>query len=53
MLPNSDLALFIKICERTKLQCLIEVHTEQELERVLKLGDTLKNHIIGINNRDL
>ncbi len=34
------------------MQCLIEVHTIAELERMLLLPD-LENHILGINNRDL
>jgi indole-3-glycerol phosphate synthase len=32
--------------------CLIEVHTEAELSRVLQL-EGLENHLLGINNRDL
>ena len=32
------------------LDCLVEVHTEKELKKVLKLKDVA---LIGINNRDL
>lgn len=32
--------------------CLIEVHTEGELSRVLQLQG-VEGHILGINNRDL
>jgi indole-3-glycerol phosphate synthase len=32
--------------------CLIEVHTEAELARVLQL-EGLEAHLLGINNRDL
>lgn len=35
------------------MQCLVEVHTIAELERILKLSCLDKNCMLGINNRDL
>ena len=35
------------------LQCLVEVHTIAELERILKLQVLDRNCMLGINNRDL
>ena len=52
VLPNSDMEYLIKSARSVGLQCLIEVHTVGELERVLKLGD-LEGCMLGINNRDL
>ncbi|KAK9824683.1 hypothetical protein WJX72_012373 [[Myrmecia] bisecta] len=51
VLPNKDLELLIKCAGRVGLQCLIEVHTVPELERVLQLD--LEGCMLGINNRDL
>lgn len=52
VLPNQDLAYFMKAASALGMQCLIEVHTEEELERVLQL-ENLEKHMIGINNRNL
>jgi indole-3-glycerol phosphate synthase len=52
VLPNTDLAYFLKAAKGLQLQCLIEVHTTEELARVLKLPG-LEEHLLGINNRDL
>lgn len=52
VLPNQDLAYFMKAASALGMQCLIEVHTEEELERVLEL-EGLEKHLIGINNRNL
>jgi indole-3-glycerol phosphate synthase len=50
ILSDRDLQYFIKIAKALKLAALIEVHTLEELDRVLALdGVTL----IGINNRNL
>ena len=55
ILTDSDLAYLHKVARNLGLQVLVEVHDDQELERVLALpglaaaGDVL----IGINNRDL
>ena len=40
------------MCRQVGLQCLIEVHSVAELERVLKL-DSLDGCMLGINNRNL
>jgi hypothetical protein len=52
VLPNQDLAYFMKAATNLGMQCLIEVHTARELARVLQLPG-VENHILGINNRDL
>jgi len=52
VLPNNDMNYLIKAARALGLQCLIEVHTIKELERMLQL-DTLEGCILGINNRDL
>lgn len=50
ILTNQDLQYFVKIVNNLGMTALIEVHTLEELDRVLKLdGVTL----IGINNRNL
>ncbi|KAL6762005.1 indole-3-glycerol phosphate synthase-domain-containing protein [Haematococcus lacustris] len=52
VLPNQDLAYFMKAASNLGMQCLIEVHTEAELARVLRL-EGVEAHLLGINNRDL
>lgn len=52
VLPNQDLAYLMKVAVGLGMQCLIEVHTEAELARVLQLPG-VENHLLGINNRDL
>ncbi|KAG1660782.1 hypothetical protein FOA52_011323 [Chlamydomonas sp. UWO 241] len=52
VLPNQDLSYFMKAATSLGMQCLIEVHTVAELERMLLLPD-IENSILGINNRDL
>ena len=50
ILSDQDLQYFVKIIKVLGMTPLVEVHTETELERVLKIeGVTL----IGINNRNL
>ncbi|HEY9906890.1 MAG TPA: indole-3-glycerol phosphate synthase TrpC [Thermosynechococcaceae cyanobacterium] len=50
ILPDKDLQYFLKIAQTLKVTALIEVHTLEELDRVLTLdGVTL----VGINNRNL
>jgi indole-3-glycerol phosphate synthase len=50
VLPDRDLQYFIKITKALGMAALIEVHTLEELDRVLQLqGVTL----VGINNRNL
>jgi len=50
VLPNQDLTYFQKIAKSLGMAALIEVHTYEEMERVLKLDDI---DLLGINNRDL
>lgn len=50
VLPNQDLKYLMKVAKSIGLSCLIEVHTEAELERVLQLEDV---EMLGVNNRNL
>jgi indole-3-glycerol phosphate synthase len=49
VLSDSDLKSLLKLVNQSGMQALIEVHTEEELNRVLPL----KPDVIGINNRNL
>ena len=49
ILGDSQLERFLRIVEELGITCLVEVHSENELERVLRN----EAPIIGINNRDL
>ena len=42
----------MKVATALGMACLIEVHTEAELARVLRL-EGVERHLLGINNRDL
>lgn len=50
ILPDKDLQYFIKIAAALGMAALIEVHTLEELDRVLALEGV---SLIGINNRNL
>jgi len=50
VLPNTDLAYFIKCAKSLGMACLVEVHSVTEMQRVLELEEV---ELIGINNRDL
>ncbi|GBG71851.1 hypothetical protein CBR_g10789 [Chara braunii] len=50
VLPDQDLEYYIKIAKSLGMAALVEVHTEEEMDRVLALGGV---ELIGINNRDL
>lgn len=50
ILDDQDLQYFLKIAVTLTLTALIEVHTLEELDRVLKLDGV---RLIGINNRNL
>jgi indole-3-glycerol phosphate synthase len=50
ILEDSDLQYFLKIVEVLGMTALLEVHTEEEFDRVLKLTGV---KLIGINNRNL
>jgi indole-3-glycerol phosphate synthase len=48
-LTDDELARLYEACLETRQAALIEVHTQEELERALRLAPQL----IGVNNRDL
>ena len=48
-LSSKELNLFQRIAKEINLQCLVEVHDQEELETALKLDADM----IGINNRNL
>jgi indole-3-glycerol phosphate synthase len=50
ILSDSDLQYFLKIIRVLGMTALIEVHSAEELERVLALDGV---QLVGINNRDL
>ena len=50
ILSNDDLIYLKKIADNLRMSVLVEVHNENELERILKLKAF---NLIGINNRDL
>ena len=54
ILSDEDLRYFLKIAAAIGMAALIEVHTLEELDRVLSLSDLQPDRqIIGINNRNL
>jgi indole-3-glycerol phosphate synthase len=49
ILDRAQIVDFFNLADELSLSCLVEVHTEDDLEKVL----TTKAQVIGINNRDL
>lgn len=49
ILSDVELAALKALAEDMGMSCLVEIHTEEELDRALSIGAQL----IGINNRDL
>ena len=49
ILTDQQLESFLSLCRKLKLEAVVEVHSLEELKRVLKT----EAEIIGINNRDL
>ena len=49
ILHDEEIKDFINLANKYKLDCLIETHTEEEVERAIKIGYP----IIGVNNRNL
>ncbi|MGQ3684965.1 MAG: indole-3-glycerol phosphate synthase TrpC [Candidatus Loosdrechtia sp.] len=49
LLSGKEIQKFLGLAEELGMDCLIEVHTEEELQKVLQTSA----HIIGINNRNL
>ncbi|MCM1983042.1 indole-3-glycerol phosphate synthase TrpC [Lyngbya confervoides] len=50
VLSNQDLAYFMKIIKALGMTALVEVHTLEELDRVISIPGV---DLVGINNRDL
>ena len=50
ILKDSDLNYFLKIVHSLGMNALIEVHSQEELDRVLKIDGV---RLIGVNNRNL
>ena len=49
ILSEDQINSFLKVAKKLELDCLVEVHTKEELEKVWNT----EAEIIGINNRDL
>ena len=49
LLTDEALKELLELSQSLNMQCLVEVHNEQEVEQAIASGA----HIIGINNRDL
>ncbi|MEW5894717.1 MAG: indole-3-glycerol phosphate synthase TrpC [Candidatus Omnitrophota bacterium] len=49
VLDDEQVRRMLKVSARLDMDCLVEVHSEEELERALNCGA----EIIGVNNRDL
>ncbi len=50
ILPDKDLVYFLKIAKALRMTALVEVHTLEEMDRVLALQSAA---LVGINNRNL
>jgi len=50
-LTEKKLEKFIDLAHKLGLECLVEVHDKEDLNKILKLSDKIK--VIGINNRNL
>lgn len=50
ILSDQELQSFLQLIHHLGMNALVEVHTLDELDRVLKLNDL---HLVGINNRNL
>lgn len=49
LLSKEEIQCFLELAKELDMDCLVEVHSETELQKVLQTNAT----IIGINNRDL
>ncbi len=50
VLPFEQLPRFLEVIKELKMSALVEVHTEENLERIITIPGV---EIIGVNNRDL
>ncbi len=50
-LTEKKLEKFIDLAHKLRLECLVEVHDEEDLKKVLKFPEKIK--IVGVNNRNL
>ncbi|XP_057859230.2 indole-3-glycerol phosphate synthase, chloroplastic [Cryptomeria japonica] len=50
VLPDQDITLMLSICKSLGMAALVEVHSTEELDRILGIKGV---KLIGINNRDL
>lgn len=48
-LPDPDLCSLLELCKQVRIAALVEVHTEDELDRAVSAGA----QIMGVNNRNL
>lgn len=48
-LERDELEKFIKVAKSIKIECVVEIHNEDDLKKI----EGLKIDIIGVNNRDL
>ncbi len=48
-LSDEDLGALLELCRRLRVAALVEVHTEEELQRALDAAAV----VVGVNNRDL
>lgn len=53
VLSDEEFLELLDTSERLKMEALIEVHSEDELKRALRLIKKWDNKILGINNRDI
>jgi len=49
LLSEEEIQRFLELAEELGMDCLVEVHSETELQKVLQTS----SNIVGINNRDL
>lgn len=53
ILSEKDFLNFMDTAEKLMMEAVVEIHTREELDRVLKLVKNRDNFILGINNRNL
>jgi indole-3-glycerol phosphate synthase len=53
ILSDEDFLRLLNTAENLMLEVLVEIHTEEELKRALRLVENWDNKVLGINNRNL